>query len=139
MDGLAGRIKGILLEGGIPDAMIFRMERHELFGYLRLLEQAAGSTSPVGVVEPHFNVFEEFRDASYAMRYELFCQKLVRERLYDAACFLLSDRVGGLKGKYREPSAELSFQNFAASLTGRMVAYAKLRPGKDRRNSLSER
>lgn len=108
-------------------------------GYLMLLEEASGSTSPVGVVEPHFNVFEEFRDASYAMRYELFCQKLVRERLYDAACFLLSDRGGGLKGKYREPSAELSFQNFAASLTGRMVAYAKLRPGKDRRNSLSKR
>ena len=108
-------------------------------GYFMLLEQAPGSTSPVGVAEPHFTVFEEFREASYAKRYELFCQKLVRERLYDAACFLLSDRATGLKGKYREPLAELSFQNFAASLTGRMAAYAKLRPGKNRHNSLNER
>jgi len=108
-------------------------------GYVMLLEQAPKSTNPVGVAEPHFNVFEEFRDASYAKRYELFCQKLVRERLYDAACFLLSERIGGLKGKYSEPSAELSFQNFAASLTGRMTAYARLRPGKNRQNSLNER
>jgi len=108
-------------------------------GYLMLLEQAPGSTTPVGVAEPHFKVFGEFRDASYAKRYELFCRKLVRERLYDAACFLLSDRVGGLKGKYREPSTELSFQNFASSLTGRMTAYARLRPVKNRHNSLNKR
>lgn len=53
-----------------------------------LLEEAPRSISPVEVTEPHFSVREEFRGASYAKRYELFCQKLVRERLYDAACFL---------------------------------------------------
>ena len=108
-------------------------------GYLMLLEQAPKSTNPIGVAEPHFNVFEEFRDASYAKRYELFCQKLVCERLYDAACFLLSERVGGLKGKYSEPSAELSFQNFASSLTGRMIAYAKIRPGRNRQDLIGNR
>ena len=54
------------------------------------------------------------------------CQKLVRERLYAAACFLL-ERVGGLRGEFREPSPELSFRNFVASLTGRAAAYARLR------------
>ena len=92
-----------------------------------MLEETPRSTSPVTVSQPHFQVFQEFRDASYAKRYELFCQKLVRERFYDASCFLLSDRIGGLKGKSREPSSELSFRNFAASLTARAMAYARLR------------
>lgn len=102
-------------------------EMRPWLGYLMLLEEAPASTSPVSVSEPHFNVFEEFRGSSYAKRYELFCRKLVRERLYDAACFLLSDRKGGRRGRYMEPSAELSFENFAASLTGRTSAYARLR------------
>jgi hypothetical protein len=81
----------------------------------------------VGVVEPHFSVREEFRGASYARRYELFCQKLIRERFYDAACFLLSDKCSGLKGRFSEPSSELSFGNFVASLTGRAIAFSTLR------------
>lgn len=101
-------------------------------GYFMLLEEAPRSTLPVDVAEPHFRVLEEFRGASYAKRYELFCQKLVRERLYDAACFLMSDKVGGPKGRFKEPSSELSFGNFVASLTGRAVAYAKLRGGGNR-------
>lgn len=102
----------------------FKESPRPWLGYFMLLEEAHGSITPVGVAEPHFPVFEEFRDASYARRYELFCQKLVRERLYDAACFLLSDSRGGPKGQYKEP---LSFAQFVGSLTGRAVGYAKVR------------
>jgi hypothetical protein len=96
-------------------------------GYLMLLEEAPASTRPLGVSEPHFSVFEEFREASYAKRYEILCQKLVRERLYDAACFLLSSETSGLKGQYKEPSVELSFARFAASLTAHASVHAKTR------------
>jgi Restriction endonuclease XhoI len=96
-------------------------------GYLMLLEEAPGSLKPIGVAEPHFKVFEEFRGSSYARRYELLCLKLVRERLYDAACFLLSDRVRGPQGYVREPEPEVNFLTFATSLTGHAVAYAKRR------------
>lgn len=99
-------------------------------GYFMLLEEAPRSTSPVEVTEPHFRVREEFRGASYGKRYELFCQKLVRERLYDAACFMMSDRIGGLKGRFVEPSSELSFSHFVASLTGRAIAFAQMRGGR---------
>lgn len=108
---------------------VFRDSPRPWLGYFMLLEEAPRSTSAVAVSEPHFKVFEEFREASYAKRYELFCLKLVRERLYDSACFLLSDKVGGPKGLFKEPVSELSFRNFAASLTGRAVAYAKARNG----------
>jgi hypothetical protein len=51
--------------------------------------------------------------------------KLVRERLYDAVCFLLSNASDGLKGRYREPAVELGFQNFIASLMAKAIAVAK--------------
>lgn len=101
-------------------------------GYFMLLEEAPRSTSPVEVAEPHFSVREEFRGASYAKRYELFCQKLVRERLYDAACFMMSDMAGGMKGRFKEPSPELSFSSFVASLTGQAIAFSKMRGGAKR-------
>jgi hypothetical protein len=94
-------------------------------GYLMLLEEAPRSMSPVRNREPHFEVFPEFRDASYAQRYEILLTKLVRERLYDAACFLLSDSTNGPKGGYREPASELSFQNLITSLLGRVIAVSK--------------
>jgi restriction endonuclease XhoI-like protein len=94
-------------------------------GYLMLFEEAPRSTSPITVKEPHFNVFPEFRDASYIKRFELFCLKLVRERLYDAACLILSDRDGGPRGEYKEPNPEIGFTNFVASLSAKAIAYAK--------------
>ena len=105
----------------------FRNSPKPWLGYFMLLEEAPKSTSAVAVSEPHFKVFEEFRHSSYAKRYQLFCQKLIRERLYDAACFLLSDKVGGPKGQYKEPMSELSFGNFVSSLTGRAIAYSRSR------------
>ncbi|MFH1680624.1 MAG: PaeR7I family type II restriction endonuclease [Candidatus Eisenbacteria bacterium] len=105
----------------------FKPSADPWLGYLMLLEDATGSRRPVGVREPHFKVFEEFRDASYARRYELLLTKLVRERLYNAACFLLSDRADGPRGVYTEPSEELAFRNFAASLLAHATAYMKTR------------
>jgi hypothetical protein len=96
-------------------------------GYFMLLEDTGTSTSAVSVQEPHFEVFTEFKNASYARRYELFCQRLVRERLYDAAWFLMSPREAGKKGAYSEPCDEISFERFAASLTAKAAEYAALR------------
>lgn len=61
-------------------------------GYLFLLEDDETSKRPVRNPQPHFEVFGEFHDASYAKRYELLCRKLVLERKYSSACFLMSQR-----------------------------------------------
>jgi len=92
-------------------------------GYLFLLEDCPESRKPVKVQEPHFKVFPEFVNASYAKRYELFCRKLVRERHYNVAAFLLSDKKRGLKGEYSEPAEDLSFEIFAASLVAQVTAF----------------
>lgn len=103
----------------------FKPSQRPWLGYLFLLEKAPGSTRPVRVREPHFPVFQEFRDASYAKRYEILLTKLVRERLYDTACLLLSSEREGSRGMYSEPSQELTFQKFTASLLARAIAYRK--------------
>lgn len=92
-------------------------------GYIFLLEDCDGSRRPVKVKEPHFKVFREFVNASYAKRYELFCRKLVRERHYDASAFLLSDQQTGLKGKFTEPAEDLTFLQFAQSLAAHAARF----------------
>jgi len=93
-----------------------------------LLEDAPAARRSVRVYEPHFKVFSEFRGASYAKRYEILLTKLVRERLYDASCLLMSRRSDGLKGKYSQPNAELSFEKFVSSLMAKAIAVAQTQP-----------
>ena len=85
-------------------------------GYLFLLEDCPRSQSPVSVQEPHFEVFSEFKAASYAKRYELLCRKLVRENLYSMAAFLLSQAETGARGAYSEPAPDLAFSALVRSL-----------------------
>jgi hypothetical protein len=103
----------------------FKPSARPWLGYLMLLEEAPGSMRPVQSREPHFKVFPEFKDASYAKRYEILLTKLVRERLYDGACFLMSNATDGPNGGYREPAQELNFQNFIGSLLAKAIAVAK--------------
>ncbi|HPH40651.1 MAG TPA: PaeR7I family type II restriction endonuclease [Candidatus Fermentibacter daniensis] len=105
----------------------FRGSPRPWLGYLMLLEDATHSTRPVSVAEPHFPVFDEFRGASYAKRYEILLTKMVRERLYDAASLILSPRDSGQEGTYSEPCEELAFANFAESLIARAIAYSRTR------------
>ena len=106
----------------------FRPSERPWLGYFMLVEESQKSLSPVKVKEPHFKIFPEFASDSYALRYELLLTKLVRSRLYDAACFVMSSRAEGSTGQYREPSVELSFRNFVTSLLGRAMAVAQMQP-----------
>jgi hypothetical protein len=92
-------------------------------GYFFMLEDCENSNRPVKVQEPHFKVFPEFVDASYAKRYELFCRKLVRERHYTASSFILSSKDSGIKGEYKEPASDLNFEMFARSMIGQLTAF----------------
>ena len=105
----------------------FRASQRPWLGYLMLLEECPGSTNPVSVRQPHFPVFPEFRDASYVRRYELLLTQMIRERLYDSACFLLSKRTSVLTGNFREISSDLGVTQFATSFLGKAMAFAKSR------------
>ena len=95
-------------------------------GYFFLLEAVRKSTAPVGLPTPVFAADPIFHGTSYADRYRILCQRLVRERLYDAACFLTTN--AGPPATINEPDPELGFANFAAAIAGR-VAYVQAVPG----------
>ena len=96
-------------------------------GYLFMLEEHIVSMRPRKPIDLQpFPVDEIFQQKSYAQNYEETCKRLVREMLYDAACFFISNPVSGIKGEYKQPSEELSIKNFAISLHARAAAFARL-------------
>jgi hypothetical protein len=94
-------------------------------GYLFMLEESEGSSTATKRVDLQpYKVDEAFQGLSYSRRYEEVCLRLVRERLYDAACFFTSSETGGKRGQFNEPRAELAIRHFAVSLHARAAAFA---------------
>lgn len=90
-------------------------------GYVFVLEDAPGSTKPVAVsADAVFRTEGIFEGASYSDRYQILCDRLVKERLYDAAWFVLASR----DGRTTEPSPGLSLARLRAAIAGR-VAYVR--------------
>jgi len=92
-------------------------------GWLMLLEDCDKSTKPVRIGRHHFHLRKEFKDTSYSQRYELLFRKLVLEKKYDAAAFIMATEKGGRSGRYSEPANDLSIKKFLASLAGHIRIY----------------
>ncbi|MCC6240174.1 MAG: restriction endonuclease [Phycisphaerales bacterium] len=97
----------------------FKPSNRPFLGYLMLLEDCDRSRTAVKIAAPHFPVFPEFRSASYRDRYAIFIEKMLRDRLYDGACFLLSQTASADTGDYIEPHPELTFSKFITPLLAR--------------------
>lgn len=92
-----------------------------MLGYLFLLRDEPKAMRPVANKEPHFEVDPVFVGSSYAKRAEILCRRLVLERLYDAACLVLSTR--GEATTITEPAADLTFRRFVAAIHGHVVRF----------------
>jgi hypothetical protein len=106
---------------------MFKPSQKPWLGYLFMLEEREESvraTQPI-TLKP-YPMDEAFQRRSYAKRYELVCERLVRDRLYDSACFLTSNAETGKRGIYSQPSEELNIKSFAASLHARAGAFARI-------------
>lgn len=104
----------------------FKPSQRPWLGYLFMLEETPKSMRPTKRIKlKPYNIDEEFQERSYARRYELVCERLVRDRLYDSACFFTSNADTGRRGQYCEPNNELSIRNFAISLHARAAAFAQ--------------
>lgn len=90
-------------------------------GWLMLVEDCPGSTRKVGLDEPHFEAFPEFKDTSYLKRYELLLRKLRLEKLYDGLALVTASAETGPKGLYQEPVSDLSVRAMLASLAGHVA------------------
>jgi len=98
-------------------------------GLLLPLGEAPKSTAPVRLAKALFPVEEIFENTSYRDRYRILCQRLVRERLYDAACFVTCSRDPAVP--VSQADGELSFSNFVAEITGRAAYIHALPEGQE--------
>lgn len=98
--------------------------RRPFLGYFFLLEDVPRVHLPVRPSEPSFPVDPVFKGASYSQRYEILCQRLVLERLYDAACLTLATPT--LLTRVSHPRPALDFTQFAAQLQERARAFVQI-------------
>lgn len=89
-------------------------------GWFMFLESCPASSNVVNVSEPHFPVFDEFRETSYGGRYAIMLRKLVMERLYDGTALVVARRDSV---EYAEPAADLTVLRFLAGLAGHVQSY----------------
>lgn len=89
-------------------------------GYFMLLEDNDASNSAVKPRRPVWPADPAFDGSTYAKRYEVFFERIARERLLDAACLVLARKSDGA---VRCPSDALSFQSFAAAIHGRCLQF----------------
>ena len=102
----------------------FGRQPRPFVGWLMLVEDAPGSRSSVKDSSPHFPVFAEFRGASYLQRYDLLCQKLIREQLYTPASVIASPRNAAGSGEFLSLSPMTSLKTFVTSFAGHIAAEA---------------
>ncbi|MGI9118781.1 MAG: PaeR7I family type II restriction endonuclease [Acidimicrobiales bacterium] len=94
-------------------------------GYFMLLEDNDSANRSVTHRSPVWPADPVFDQSTYAKRYEIFFDRMVRERLLDAACLVLANKSDG---KVQFPSNALSFQTFAAAIHGRCLQFRAMNP-----------
>lgn len=107
---------------------LFKPSGKPWLGYLFMLEESPASLRATqSITLSPYPVDRTFQNLSYAQRYEVVCERMVRELLYDAACFFTSSADKGARGQFEQPNKELSIKNFAISLHARAAAFAKVK------------
>lgn len=102
----------------------FGKQDRPFVGWLMLVEDAPGSRSPVKDATAHFPLFPEFRNASYLDRYNILCQRLIKEQLYTNASILASPQSAVDDGKYTELDQMTGLKSFITSLAGHIATEA---------------
>jgi hypothetical protein len=102
----------------------FGEQSRPFVGWLMLVEDAVNSRSGIKDTSTHFPIFEEFKGASYLKRYDILCQKLMKEQLYTNASLIASRRTDAKTGIFSEMSPMTSLKTFIASLAGHIAGEA---------------
>lgn len=93
--------------------------RPPFLAWLMLLEDCPAVRAPVRCEEPHYSVFDEFKGASYAQRYQILCERLVERQLYTAAAFELTPANSS---QHQSLTPATSIRNMFAEFAGKLLA-----------------
>ncbi|MGH3796659.1 MAG: PaeR7I family type II restriction endonuclease [Pseudonocardiaceae bacterium] len=103
-------------------ASLFPGERPWL-GYFFIMEDAAGSRSPIQAAEGAMPVDQLWKGKSYQDRFAIFCERLMSEGLYDAVCFITSSSDNP---KPIELMRSLDWRHFSAAIRARLAYLQEL-------------
>ncbi|MFL4905209.1 PaeR7I family type II restriction endonuclease [Streptomyces sp. MMS24-I2-30] len=90
-------------------------------GYFFIMQDEEKSRRPVKPAKGALPVDSIWQGMSYQERFGVFCQRLMSERLYDAACYITSSAADP---KPHEPVDKLDWRRFSAAINAR-IAYLK--------------
>lgn len=93
--------------------------RPPFVAWLMLLEDCPAARAPVRCDEPNYPVFDEFKGASYAQRYQILCERLVERQLYSAAAFELTPENSR---QHESLTPATSIRNMFAEFGGKLLA-----------------
>lgn len=85
-------------------------------GFFMIVEKSSKSTAIVKLQEPHYKAMKEFQETSYLDRYSIFCEKLIRQKLYNNTALLSTSNQPNIK--YSNVKQEIWVENFIDSLAG---------------------
>ncbi|HEY3874594.1 MAG TPA: PaeR7I family type II restriction endonuclease [Candidatus Kapabacteria bacterium] len=94
-----------------------------LLGYFFLLEDCPAVHNVVSVRQPHFPIDPIFKETSYGRRYQILCERLLLERIYDTACLALA--TNAIPTAVQQPSEELTIVKFVAQIRASVEAYVR--------------
>ncbi|WP_082567785.1 PaeR7I family type II restriction endonuclease [Pelomonas sp. Root1217] len=110
-------------------------------GWLMIVDDSNESNHVPDIAETDFNVFPEFEGTSYLDRYDLFCQRLISEKLYDVAAVIATPETGGgIDGRFIDVAqvrceraspgskTHLGLLHFVAAFAGRVAIEAAQNP-----------
>ncbi|MYY03224.1 MULTISPECIES: PaeR7I family type II restriction endonuclease [unclassified Streptomyces] len=86
-------------------------------GYFFIMQDEEGSCRPVRPAMGALPVDDIWHGMSYQERFGVFCQRLMSERLYDAACYITSSAFDPWP---REPVDKLDWRHFSAAINARL-------------------
>lgn len=93
-------------------------------GWMIVVEDAPESYASIREKSPHFPIGDEFRTMSYLRRYDMFCQKLMKEQLYSAATVISSPKEAISTGEYSSVTPMTSLNAFVSSFAAHIAAEA---------------
>jgi hypothetical protein len=105
---------------------VFKQSNPPWLGFLVVLEDSSELHEINDRNKPKdFEYMEIFHQASFGKRWEILCDRLIKEQKYNAACIILTDRESSAKKMYVTPNKELDVIKFFLSFAASIELYIK--------------